>query len=78
MNKLYMTNHFIERYNQRVLSKNIHLLSKKRIYSDIESRLTHFEKKSIELLLDNKGTIKIPLGTQFQMIIEDKTLITVY
>lgn len=78
MTNLYMSNHFIERYNERVLNKDGIDISRKHIFNDINNRMTVFEKRSIDLLIGNKGTLKIPLGSKYQLIIRGKTLITVY
>ena len=78
MTNLYMTSQFIERYNQRVLNKDSIEISRNNIFDDMSNRMTVFEKRSVDLLVGNKGTLKIPLGTKYQLIIQGKTLITVY
>jgi len=83
MNDIIITKHFVERYNERILkidtSKNIRLEELKReIYKDLNNRLTDREKECVQLLIANKGTIKIPIAGINQLIMLNKILITVY
>ena len=77
-NTLKLTMHFVERYHERILNVN-DKISFKRVYKDLNCRLTLAEKESI-LLLANKHVekVKIPLGMINTMVIKNGTFVTVY
>ena len=77
-NTLKLTMHFVERYHERILNVNVKI-SFKRVYKDLNQRLTLAEKESI-LLLANEHVekVKIPLGMINTMVIKNGTFVTVY
>tara|TARA_Y100000590_G_C15111089_1_gene784905 strand:- start:156 stop:530 length:375 start_codon:yes stop_codon:yes gene_type:complete len=79
--ELEITKHFIERYSERILKMDKHIRLKKlrnQILKDMDTRLTDREKECIKLLINNKGTIKIPIDGTNQLIISNSVLVTVY
>ncbi len=78
VNKLRLTDHFIERYHQRVLEKSPKNCDRKSVSRDIRSRLTHYEKQSIILLANCNKKVSIPLGMTYTMVIKNGTFVTVY
>lgn len=76
-----ITNHFWERYNERILlipTNEKSKCSKNAVKRDIKKRLTENEKKCIDLLSRYNKKIKIPLGQIHTMIIKNGHFITVY
>lgn len=77
-NTLKLTMHFVERYHERILNVN-DKISFKRVYKDLDRRLTLAEKKSILLLVnEHVEKVKIPLGMINTMVIKNGTFVTVY
>lgn len=76
-----ITQHFWERYNERILlipTTERRKSSKIAVKKDIKKRLTENEKKCIDLLSSCNKQIKIPLGQVNTMIIKNGYFITVY
>ena len=83
INNITITKHFISRYNERILNRDINEDIcfedlKNEVCQDMKERLTDREKTCVQLLIQNEGTIKIPLDGINQLIMLDKKLITVY
>ena len=75
-NNIYITKHFMERYNQRV-SKSEIVLSTIDILNDIKRRMTQREKNVLGLFKKNRNIVIIPMGC-FELVIKKSTLITIY
>ena len=75
-NNIYITKHFMERYNQRV-SKSEIVLSAIDILNDIKRRMTQREKNVLGLFKKNRNIVIIPMGC-FELVIKKSTLITIY
>ena len=75
-NNIYITKHFMERYNQRV-SKSEIVLTAIDILNDIKRRMTQREKNVLGLFKKNRNIVIIPMGC-FEMVIKKSTLITIY
>ena len=75
-NNIYITKHFMERYNQRV-SKSEIVLSAIDILNDIKKRMTQREKNVLGLFKKNRNIVIIPMGC-FELVIKKSTLITIY
>jgi hypothetical protein len=79
---LKMTRHFIERYYERVLgekpsSKLNPAKLMNQIYSDIENKLLERERIILEMFRFSKS-VRVPFSRQYQLIVRNNTLITIY
>lgn len=77
-----MTNHFIERYIERIWGFEIPDQLKKsemreRIFMDIEDQMRAREKNILEMFIGQKK-LKIPFNKTKVLVIRDNILITVY
>ena len=82
MSDLRITNHFIARYAERILCQippnKIFPGFKYGVMKDLSSRIIDRERNFIELFKENKGTVKIPFDRTHQIVMQNKTLLTVY
>ena len=82
MSDLTITNHFIARYAERILGQippnKIFPGFKYGVMKDLSSRIIDKELNFIELFKENTGTIKIPFNKTHEIVMENKTLITIY
>lgn len=78
-NGIKVTNHFIERYAERVLKINHYCYSAMRIkvLEDLVERMTMIEKQTFGLLCSSNH-LKFPLGGVHRMVICNKSLVTIY
>ena len=74
--EIRLTNHFIERYNTRVLSTDNTKYSRTDIYNDMDKRLTNREKYALDLFKKSKNVI-LPMRS-YQLVVKNNVLITVY
>ena len=70
------TNHFVERYNTRVLRTDNTPYSRTDIYNDMDMRLTNREKLTLDLFKTSKSVI-LPMRN-YQLVVKNNVLITVY
>ena len=80
-NKVRMTNHYMERYYERVLHTPVSTVqnynkTEKKIFIDMDNRLMDREKLFIKLFSNSKSA-KVPFEKINQIIIKNKKLITV-
>ena len=71
-----LTNHFIERYNTRVLRNDNTPYSRTDIINDMDMRLTNREKLTLDLFKTSKSVI-LPMR-DYQLVVKNNVLITVY
>ena len=76
MDKLKLTIHFCERYSERILNKN-KVLSKQQVMNSLKRLCTDRQRSNLEFLASRSGEMKIPVG-KYIMIVDNKTLITIY
>ena len=78
----YMTNHFIERYFERVLKSNIPKIIndkiRKFIYKDFKRRLQSYEEITLKIFASSKEVQKVSFAKVKTVIVKKNTLITVY
>ena len=79
--KLAMTEHFIERYHERVLYKKPpvqvhHKKMRQTILQDIDRRLQDRQKTALEVF-SGSNNAKLPFGGCYLLIVKKHTLITV-
>ena len=81
--KVKLTKHFIERYHERILGKNLpqkfhYGKVQRKIYRDMDNKLMDREKSFIEMFSNPGCNIKIPFESQNQIVIQNRKLVTVY
>jgi hypothetical protein len=74
--EIRLTNHFIERYNTRVLSTDNTKCSRNDIYDDMDMRLTNREKLALDLFRKSNNVI-LPMRN-YQLVMKNNVLITIY
>ena len=81
---LTLTNHFIERYYERVLSTcgdfippKGFLQKNKFVKTDMKKRITNREQ-NIYNMLSSVSKVKVPFGKQFNIVLKDGVCVTVY
>ena len=80
--KVKLTKHFIERYYERILDKDLpqkfhYGKVQRRVYRDMDTRLMDREKNFIELFSSSDSKIKVPFEGQNQIVIQNRKLVTV-
>ena len=77
----YMSNHFVERYHERVLSKPVPKKFNKGMYNgikkDMETRMLDMEKQTLQLFAKSSKAV-VPFARFKKVVIKKNTLITVY
>ena len=77
----YMTNHFAQRYFERILlkpvPKNFHKAVYNGIKKDMDTRMLEKEKQTLQLFA-NASKAVVPIARVNQMVVKKNTLITVY
>ena len=77
----YMSNHFVKRYFERVLSKPVPKKFHKGIYhgikKDMEARMIDREKLTLKLFANSSKAV-VPIDKFNKMVIKKNILITVY
>ena len=74
--ELRITNHFIERYNSRVMNNHDENISFKHVIRDMDKKLTDREKNILSLFKSSKN-VKVPMR-KFELVIKNKVLIAFY
>ena len=79
LDDIRVTEHFIERYAERVLNIGEYNYSAMRIkvLEDLIERMTIVEKQTFGLLCSTNN-LKFPLGGVYKMVICNKSLVTIY
>jgi len=79
LNDIKVTNHFIQRYAERVLKIGVCDYSAMRIkvLEDLVERMTMIEKNAFKLL-SSSNYLKFPLDGVYRMVICNKSLVTIY
>ena len=78
----YMSNHFIERYFERVMGKpvpkNINDNLRTRVYQDFRKRLQSYEEITLKIFASSKKAQQVSFAKFKNVIVKKNTLITVY
>ena len=82
MSGLYITNHFISRYAERILCESppnkIAASLKNKIMEDMGTKIIQREKDFISRFRNCSGVVKLPFNKTHQIVMKNKSLITVY
>ena len=77
MNKIKLTNHFLQRYSERVLASekpiNSYEVGKKELKRVMSTR----QKTNLDFFVNTKGVVKIPTANH-PMIVRNGVAVTIY
>ena len=77
LDELVITHHFFQRYNKRVLGRNVQWTWKK-FKNHLVKKLTQSEKRMWSRFYDTNDIVQLPLSNSKVCIVSNKTLITIY
>ena len=82
MRGVRITNHFITRYAERILGKQvpdtIGMSYRKIIMNDMSSRILDREKNIIKMFKNHNSAVKVPFNKTHEIVMQNQSLITIY
>ena len=82
MSGMRITNHFIARYAERILGKQvpgtIGMSYRKIIMNDMSNRILNREKNIIKMFKNHNSAVKVPFNKTNEIVMQNQSLITIY
>ena len=77
MSSMIMTEHFMERFFERVLKSEC-TYCRYKILNEMQKMMHHYESKAFNTFKSSSDTVKLPFGKRYQAVVQNNTLITCY
>lgn len=77
MKDIIITKHYLERFIERILSKDC-TYNIKDVINKMESMMSHHEYLAFQSFKSSPTTVKLPFGREFHAVVQNNVLITCY
>tara|TARA_Y100000746_G_C15138861_1_gene299934 strand:- start:113 stop:358 length:246 start_codon:yes stop_codon:yes gene_type:complete len=77
MKDIIITKHYLERFFERILSKDCTYNSKD-VINKMESMMSDYEYLAFQSFKTSPTTVKLPFGREFHAVVQKNVLITCY
>jgi len=77
MSSMIMTEHFMERFFERVLNAEC-TYCRYDVLNAMQKMMHHYESKAFITFKSSSEAVKLPFGKKYQAVVQNNTLITCY
>ena len=77
MSNMIVTNHFMERFFERIIGKEC-TYCRYDVLNTMQSMMHHYESVAFKALRTSPGVVKLPFGKKYHAVVQNNMLITCY